>query len=183
MWHFIDNELPDTIHMEMNSHVIVTANYIRQYIKLPLCFFLISQWLWKNCKMDHPEITVYTVLCRQDHTWGDFTDKGQTLGTVGGLPFTGGAVDTDTGPGTHAGLPCPPGCVDHRPHSVHPCVGAGALEKRIKAQLSIYALFKLLFYNKCFLLWFMPVWRQRIEERKYSIDVKIIITTQVLIFA
>lgn len=114
--------------------------------------------------------TVCTVLCRQDHTWGDFTDKGQTLGTVGGLPFASGAVDTDTGPGAHAGLPRSPGCVDHRPHGVHPCVGARALEKRTKAQLSIYALFKQLSYtcNKCCLLWFMPVWRQWSLQKKFT---------------
>lgn len=39
LWYFIDNELPDTIHMEMNYHDIVTVNYIRQYIKLPIYFF------------------------------------------------------------------------------------------------------------------------------------------------
>lgn len=154
VWHFIDNELPDTIHMEMNYHDIVTVNYIRQYIKLPIYFFNNTVIVKKLQNGSSRNNTVCTVLCRQDHTRGDFTDKGQTLGTVGGLPFASGAVHTDTGPRTHAGLPRPPGCVDHWPHGVHPCVGAGALEKRIKAQLSIYALFKQLSYtcNKCFLL-------------------------------
>lgn len=111
--------------------------------QLPYFFwqYWINHKIIENCVI--PKKNGYTVLCRQHHTftWCDFTDKGQTLGTIGGLPFAGGAVDTDTGSGAHAGLPRPPGSVDHWPHGVHPCVGARVLEKRIKAELSNYALF------------------------------------------